>query len=141
MALVLEIITPEGVAWHEENLEQVTLPASDGEIGIMEGHIPLITILNEGAVLATRTNGTQESIAIDRGYARCMGNVISVLTEAAIDVSKLTDADIEHAKQMAENAQKRVKEQSSIDSDELDKLEAIIRFSIAQELAKSKKRG
>ncbi len=140
MALVLEIITPEGIVWHEDNLSLVSLPAADGEVGIMEGHIPLITVLNEGAILATRTNGTQESIAVDRGYARCMGNVISVLTEAAIDVSKLTDDDIEHAKQMAENAKKRVSENASIDSDELDKLEAIIRFSIAQELAKSKKR-
>ena len=140
MALILEIITPEGVVWHEENLSLITLPTSDGEVGIMEGHIPLITVLNEGAILATRTDGTQESIAIDRGYARCMGNVVSVLTEAAIDVSKLTDEDIEQAKKMAEDAKRRVKENSVIDSDELDKLETIIRFSIAQELAKSKRR-
>jgi len=97
-------------------------------------------LLNEGAVFVTRENSSTESIAIDRGYARCMGDVVSVLTEAAIDVSKLSDADIEQAKQMAKEAAEKVRN-SSLDADELEKLEAQIRFTLAKELAKAKKRG
>lgn len=139
MALTLEIITPEGVAWHSENLAMVTLPTTNGEVGIMSGHIPLITMLNEGAVLITREDSSIESIAIDKGYARCMGDVVSILTEAAIDVSKLTEDDIASAKKMAIEAAKKARE-ASIDVDELEKLEAIVRFTIAQELAKARKR-
>ena len=139
MALTLEIITPEGVAWHSENLAMVTLPTTNGEVGIMSGHIPLITMLNEGAVLITREDSSIESIAIDKGYARCMGDVVSILTEAAIDVSKLTEDDIANAKKMAIEAAKKARE-ASIDADELEKLEAIVRFTIAQELAKARKR-
>ncbi|MBE6413923.1 MAG: ATP synthase F1 subunit epsilon [Verrucomicrobiaceae bacterium] len=140
MSLTLEIITPEGIVWHGENLTMITLPTTSGEVGIMSGHIPLITLLNEGAVFVTRENSSTESIAIDRGYARCMGDVVSVLTEAAIDVSKLSDADIEQAKQMAKEAAEKVRN-SSLDADELEKLEAQIRFTLAKELAKAKKRG
>ena len=140
MSLTLEIITPEGIVWHGENLTMITLPTTSGEVGIMSGHIPLITLLNEGAVFVTRENSSTESIAIDRGYARCMGDVVSVLTEAAIDVSKLSDADIEQAKQMAKEAAEKVRN-SSLDADELEKLEAQIRFTLAKELAKSKKRS
>ena len=139
MALTLEIITPEGVAWHSENLAMVTLPTTNGEVGIMSGHIPLITMLNEGAVLITREDSSIESIAIDKGYARCMGDVVSILTEAAIDVSKLTEDHIANAKKMAIEAAKKARE-ASIDADELEKLEAIVRFTIAQELAKARKR-
>ena len=140
MGLSLEIVTPEGIVWHDKNLSMVTLPATNGEVGIMQGHIPLITTLNEGAILVTREDGSEESIAIDRGYARCMGDVVSVLTEAAIDVSKLSDEDIAKAKENALNAAKYAKANSNIDSDELEKLEALVRFTVAQELAKAKKR-
>ena len=139
MSLVLEIITPEGVAWRGENLAMVTLPASGGEVGIMPGHIPLITMLNEGAVIAQDQDGKIESIAVDKGYARCMGDAVSVLTEAAIDVSKLTEKDIEQAKQMAIDAAEKARSQTSIDPDELDRLDAIVRFTVAQEMAKSRR--
>ncbi len=139
MSLTLEIITPEGVAWRGENLNMITLPATDGEIGIISGHIPLITMLNEGAILVTNSDSSTESIAIDKGYARCMGDVVSVLTEAAIDVSKLSDDDIANAKNMAIQAMEKARN-ASIDADELEKLEAVVRFTIAQELAKARKR-
>ena len=104
----------------------------------MPGHIPLITMLNEGAVIAESQDGKSENIAVDRGYARCMGDVVSVLTEAAIDVSKLTEEDIEQAKQMAIDAAKKAHSQTSIDPDELERLDALVRFTVAQELAKSR---
>ena len=140
MGLSLEIVTPEGIVWHDNNLAMITLPASNGEVGIMQGHIPIITTVNEGAILVLRENGSEESIAIDRGYARCMGNVVSVLTEAAIDVSKLSEEDIAKAKENAIKAAESARSSSSVDSDELEKIEALVRFTVAQELAKAKKR-
>ena len=63
MSLTLEIVTPVGVVYRKGELDAVTLPASDGEIQILPGHIPLITILDAGAVLAI-SGGSEESIAV-----------------------------------------------------------------------------
>ena len=46
MPLSLEIITPEGVAWSGKDIDSVVMPARDGEIEILPGHIPFITMLN-----------------------------------------------------------------------------------------------
>ncbi len=141
MSLSLEIITPEAVVWKGDNLSMVTLPASGGEIGVMAGHIPLITALDEGAVLVSYSDGKQESIAIDKGYARCMGDSVSVLTEAAINVAKLTEEDIRKAKENAIEAAKQAHSRANVDFDELEKLDAFVRFTVAQELAKAKKKS
>ena len=97
MPLSLEIITPSGAVYKKDALDAVTLPASDGEIQILAGHIPLITILNSGAVLAI-AGASEESIAVDTGYARCINDRISVLTESAIDVQKYDESEMQKAR-------------------------------------------
>ncbi len=138
MPLSLEIVTPNGIAWNNDEVESVVLPAKNGEIEILAGHVPLITILDAGAVGARLVGGEVESLAIDKGYARIMGNVVSVLTEAAIDVENLSMSDIERAKDDALKAVEDAKK-NKISKDELERLESIARFSIAQMLAKGKK--
>ncbi len=138
MPLSLEIVTPDGVAWKNDDVQSVTLPTTSGEIEVLAGHIPLITMLSEGAV-GVVVNGHEDDIAIDRGYARIMGDVVSVLTEAAVNVENIDMRDIEEAKA---NAQKAIEEakKNRISDEELEKLEAVFRFSVAQLLAKGKKK-
>lgn len=137
MALALEIITPDGVVWHNDNVESITLPTTSGEIQILAGHIPLITMLEAGGVGAI-INGREEDIAIDRGYARIMGDTVSVLTEAAVDVEHLDMGDIEKARAQALKAVEDAKKNRVVDDDEMERLEAVARFAIAQMLAKAK---
>ena len=68
MSIALEIITPEGVAWSDKDIDSVVLPALDGEIEILPGHIPLITILNAGRI-GIKRGGNEEDLAIAKGYA------------------------------------------------------------------------
>ena len=68
MPLTLEIVTPDGVAWHGESVDSVTLPTESGEIGVLPGHIPLITILRAGEI-SVSANGKTESLAIADGHA------------------------------------------------------------------------
>jgi len=140
MALTLEIITPDGVVWHGADVEAVVLPASDGEIQVLPGHIPLITMLKEGAVGVLK-NGEQEELAIDRGYARIMGDVVSVLTEAAIDVGKIDAEEVERAKEDALKAIEEARKHQSVDESEMERLQSVARFAIAQQLAKAKKKS
>lgn len=137
MALALEIITPDGIVWHNDSVESITLPTTSGEIQILAGHIPLITILEAGGVGAV-INGREEDIAIDRGYARIMGDTVSVLTEAAVDVEHLDMGDIEKARAQALKAVEDAKKNRVVDDDEMERLEAVARFAIAQMLAKAK---
>ena len=62
--------------------------------------MPLITILNAGMVEVSQ-KGHRQDLAIDRGYARCMGDVISVLTEAAIEVEHIDTQAAEEAQAQA----------------------------------------
>lgn len=138
MPLSLEIVTPDGVAWKNDDVQSVTLPTTSGEIEVLAGHIPLITMLSEGAV-GVVVNGHEDDIAIDRGYARVIGDVVSVLTEAAVNVENIDMRDIEEAKA---NAQKAIEEakKNRISDEEMERLEAVFRFSVAQLLAKGKKK-
>ena len=138
MSIALEIITPEGVAWSDKDIDSVVLPALDGEIEILPGHIPLITILNAGRI-GIKRGGNEEDLAIDKGYARCMGDVISVLTEAAIEVEDIDYDAVENAKNEALKAIEQAKLKKNLDEVEIERLEAIARFSIAQLLAKGKR--
>ena len=137
MALALEIITPDGIVWRNDSVESITLPTTSGEIQILAGHIPLITMLEAGGVGAI-INGREEDIAIDRGYARIMGDTVSVLTEAAVDVEHLDMGDIEKARAQALKAVEDAKKNRVVDDDEMERLEAVARFAIAQMLAKAK---
>ena len=139
MALSLEIVTPDGIVWHNNNIDSVVLPAKNGEIEILAGHVPLITILEAGAV-GVKTSGKEENIAIDNGYARIMGDVVSVLTESAINVESLNISDIEKAKEDALNAVEEGKK-NKISEEELERLQSVARFTIAQMLAKAKKKS
>lgn len=137
MALALEIITPDGIVWRNDSVESITLPTTSGEIQILAGHIPLITMLEAGGVGAV-INGREEDIAIDRGYARIMGDTVSVLTEAAVDVERLDIGDIEKARAQALKAVEDAKKNRVVDDDEMERLEAVARFAIAQMLTKAK---
>ncbi len=137
MPLTLEIVTPDGVAWHGSDVDAVILPTRSGEIEILPGHIPLITILEAGAVGVIQ-NGKEMDLAIDIGYARCMGDVVSVLTEAAMNVEKLDAADVEAAKDAALKALEDAKK-NRLDESEIQRLEAAARVALAKVIAKNRK--
>ena len=139
MPLSLEIVTPSGIAYKRDSLDAVSLPASDGEIQILPGHIPLITILDAGAVFAF-SGGSEESVAIDEGYARCLGDSISVLTESAIDVQHFDEDEMQKARDAAEKALEEAKKSGDLDEEEIGRLESRARVAIVGLLAKSRRR-
>ncbi len=141
MPLSLHIITPDGVVWKSDSVKSVTLPARGGEVGILEGHIPLITIIDAGDVRVENTDGSIEDVAVDKGYARCMADKVAILTEAAVKFEDIDLDAIKSAKEKAEAAlEKARRESGKADPEEIERLEAIMRFSIAQELAKAKRK-
>ncbi|MFQ3241081.1 MAG: F-type H+-transporting ATPase subunit epsilon [Lentimonas sp.] len=137
MSLKLEIITPDAIVLTTE-ADQVVLPTESGEAGILTGHIPLVTKIVAGELKVIKGSGT-EFIAVDHGFAKVIGNTISVLTEAAVDVKDIDLADVESAQARAEEAL-RIAAAEGHDPDEVEKLESSIQFLIAQKLSKGRRR-
>ena len=91
--LKLEIISPKERVFSTE-AKQVVLPTESGEIGLLTGHIPLITQLRLGA-LKVIDESSQEVFAIQGGFAQLVSDKISILTDEAIAASDLEASAIE----------------------------------------------
>ena len=139
MPLYLEIVTPDGIAWKSDSVDSVTIPTRSGEVQILPGHVPLVTILEAGD-LCVFVNGKREDLAVDKGYARCIADQISILTEAAIDIKDIDESEAEKARELAIKSLEEAKQRREIDPDEIERLEAVMRFAIAQHLVKSKRK-
>ena len=137
MALSFEIITPTGIVYQAENVSSVTLPTTSGELGILSGHIPLTAEIEPGEIDVETVAGTTK-LAVDKGYARVLADRVSVLAEAAIDVKAIDLSAVEDAQRRAEAALEAARHQKEIDPAELERLEAVARFAIAQKLVKTK---
>ena len=91
--LKLEIISPKEKVFSTE-AKQVVLPTESGEIGLLTGHIPLVTQLKLGA-LKVINESSQETFAIQGGFAQLVSDKISILTDEAIAASDLEASAIE----------------------------------------------
>ena len=91
--LKLEIISPKETVFSTE-AKQVVLPTESGEIGLLVGHIPLVTQLKLGA-LKVINESSQEAFAINSGFAQLVSDKISILTDEAIAASDLEASAIE----------------------------------------------
>lgn len=137
MHLFFEIVTPTGIVYQAENVNSVTLPTTAGELGILPGHIPLTAEVEPGEIDVETSAGTTK-LAVDKGYARVLADRVSVLAEAAIDVKAIDLSAVEDAQRRAEAALEAARHQKEIDPAELERLEAVARFAIAQKLVKTK---
>lgn len=137
MPLTLKIVTPEREVYSEK-VDSIVLPTREGEIGVLPGHIPLLTLLAAGELEVVRTDqAATEYLAVDRGFAQVQADQVTVLTEAAIEIDQIDLSEVEAARQRAEAALQNAQEED-MDPDEVERLEATVRFSIAQQLARKK---
>lgn len=123
--LKLEIVTPEGVTY-SENVEMVTLPGSEGEMGIYPNHVPLMTQLVSGEV-AARRSGRDEFLAVGDGFVEITGERVAILTDMAIKAENIDAVKAEEAKRRAEA---RLAEK--IDDEEAALVSATLAHSLAQ---------
>jgi F-type H+-transporting ATPase subunit epsilon len=98
--LKLEIITPEETAFSED-VEMVTLPAIGGQIGIYPQHVPLMTQMVPGEIIA-RKNGRDVFLASGEGLIEVRSDRVSVLTDLAIAADRIDEAKAEEARRRAE---------------------------------------
>ena len=135
MPLTLEIVTPEDRVYND-TIDTVVIPTLEGEIGILPGHIPLLTQVADGELRATK-GGETKNLVVGGGFAQIEGDRVKVLAEFAINEAQIDEDAAEKAIQRAEEA---LKVKQELDPAEVERLEALVRFSVAQLGVKRKRR-
>ncbi len=101
MPLLLEIVTPERLAYREY-VDSVQVPGIEGELGILPHHAPLVSMLGVGE-LRIRRGGIEESFAIFGGFLQVRPDKVVVMAETA-DLA--ADIDLERAKDARRQAER-----------------------------------
>ena len=98
--LKLEIVTPTEKVFSDD-VEMVTLTGIEGEMGIYPQHMPLMTQLAAGEIIAKK--GSENIfLAVGDGFVQITGQAVSVLTDMAIKADDIDEAKAEEARQKAE---------------------------------------
>jgi F-type H+-transporting ATPase subunit epsilon len=79
--LTVSVISPERVLY-EGQAESVVVPAYDGEVGILTGHAPLMTLLGRG-VLRLSGGGESRRFVVEGGFLQVVDDTVRVVTEKA----------------------------------------------------------
>ena len=93
----VKVISPERV-FYEGEADMIELITTEGEIGVLPGHIPLTTILKPG-VLRIALNGEKKEAALHEGFVEILPESVTILAEACewpdeIDINRANEAKI-----------------------------------------------
>lgn len=123
--LKLEIVTPEAKTYSED-VEMVTLPGVEGEMGIYPMHVPLMTQIVAGE-LSVRKDGRDYFLAVGEGFAEITADKVAIMTDMAIRAEQIDEAKAEEARKRAEA---RLSEK--LDDEEAALVSAALMHSLAQ---------
>ena len=132
--LKLEIITPAATVFSED-VEMVTLPGVEGELGILPQHVPLMTQMVPGEMVV-RKNGQDRFLAVGEGLIEITGDHVTILTDQAMAAENIDVALAEEARQ---RAQARLKEKLS--AEEVANVNAALARSLAEIRVKRRQRS
>jgi F-type H+-transporting ATPase subunit epsilon len=134
MPLTLEIVTPEARVY-SESVDTVVIPTVEGEVGILPGHVPLVTQVGAGELRVTKGSVTQ-LLVVGGGFAQVTGEKVSILADSAIQEEKIDENAVADAMKRAEDA---LKAKETLAPAEIERLEGVVRFAVAQLGAKRRR--
>jgi F-type H+-transporting ATPase subunit epsilon len=123
--LKLEIVTPTATVYSED-VELVTLPGVEGQMGIYPQHVRLMTQLSPGEMIVHK-NGRDEFLAVGEGLVEITGDRVAIVTDMAVAAENIDEARAEEARQ---RAVARLREKLS--SQEIASVNAALTRSVAQ---------
>ena len=132
--LKLEIVTPERKIYSED-VDMVTLPGSEGELGVYPKHVPLLTTLKPGE-LRVMQHGRETTMAIGEGFVEIKADSVSVLTDMALEAEKI---DISAAEAAVERAKAAMKEDQT--PEQVAAIQASLQKALAQLHVKRRRHG
>jgi F-type H+-transporting ATPase subunit epsilon len=135
MPLTLEIVTPEARVY-ADTIDTVVIPTVEGEVGILPGHIPLLTQVEDGELRVTK-GGVTTFLAVSGGFAEVEADFVRILAEHAISEDKIDEKAVEEA---LKRAQEQLAEAKNIDPQQYERLQGLVRYSGVQLAVKRRKR-
>jgi F-type H+-transporting ATPase subunit epsilon len=135
MPLNLEIVTPEARVY-SDTIDTVVIPTVEGEVGILPGHIPLLTQIEHGELQVTK-NGQTLLLAVSGGFAAVEGDRVHVLAESAITEEKIDEHAVEEALKRAEQ---ELRDAADVDPQQYERLQNLVRYSGTQLAIKRRRR-
>ncbi len=118
MVLSVKVITPDKTVW-DDQVEEIILPSTTGQLGILSGHAPLLTALEVG-VMRVRPDKEWKTIALMGGFAEVEDDEIKILVNGA---ELGDDIDQDAARAEYEQAQTRFEKVENSD-DRQEKIQA-----------------
>ena len=131
--LKLEIITPQAVVVSED-VQMVTLPGIDGQMGVYPQHMRLITQIVPGEIIITK-DGVDRSLAVGEGLVDVTADRVAIVTDMAIPADRIDEAQVEEARA---RAAARLREK--ISDEEVASVNASLARSLAQLQVKRRRR-
>ena len=108
--VLLEIVTPQGLVFSEE-VDEVTATGSEGEFGVLPGHVPFVTTLKIG-VLACKKGSESKYFFVNWGYAEVGAEKVMILADSA---ERSEDIDLDRAMAAKKRAEERLKHAENVD--------------------------
>ncbi len=122
-----KIVTPEKTVY-EDSIDQLTLPTAEGEITVLPNHIPLISVLAPGELVA-KAGGEEIAMAVSGGMAEVQKNEITILADTA---ERAEEIDLARAEEARKRAEKLKEENVRLDETEYATAAAVLEKNLAR---------
>jgi F-type H+-transporting ATPase subunit epsilon len=106
----LEIVTPDRLLLSEE-VDEVTIPGTEGYLGILPGHLPLLTMIGTG-VLSYRKGTQKWALAASGGFAEVLPDRVIIMADT---VERPEEIDVERARAAKERAERQLTSKDNVD--------------------------
>ena len=136
--LTVEIVTAERQVYNETDVDMVVAPGSEGVLGILPRHAPLLTMLRPGS-LRVKKDGTEQEMAVDGGFLQVNADRVLILADHAERAEEIDAAAAEEARRQAEQALSTATR--SGDALQAEAARTALRVSLAQLRVVRRRRG
>jgi F-type H+-transporting ATPase subunit epsilon len=128
----LSVVTPEKVVL-EQDVRSIVAPGSEGYLGVLTDHAPLITALIPGKLTVTDNAGSEVYYCLSGGFLEVSGNIATVLADA---IEAPDEIDIERARRAEQRARERLSHRSDSGIDEARAEAALARALNREKMAR-----
>ncbi len=114
----LQLVTLDGVKF-DEDVYEVLLPTMDGQIGVMPGHMPLVSVATHGVVSIRHKPGdrddTMDHYAISGGAIEVSEDNLRLLVDEADNADEINEQEVQKAFELAQKMKTEAKDQVSLE--------------------------
>ena len=131
----LQLVTLTGTKF-DDDVYEVILPTLDGQIGVLPGHMPLVSVATNGVIEVRRDqkdpDSARELFATNGGVIEVEGDKLRVLVDEADNADEINEAEAEAAHQRAQQLKKEAKDEVSLEHAQAMLDRSAVRLQVAQ---------